>query len=805
MHPTNDNAVETCEWDTDDELQMEFFQETDNHQATALSSSSSSQNPAVLHRFVAMGFNEKLVIRALNKNGEEDTEAILNTLLSYSVVENFPSEDPYPSRASLPYEELSDCSSNCVEEEEDITKDTLSRLIGMGYEYVDAVKAIDHCGSDAPLDELTDFIFAAQTAETDTNAPTLTPQKRRPSFGSIERPCKLVQSVRIRDSVNLPNNMIGFGVPGCSRVSKRDIPKLALGPPYFYYENVACTPKGVWEEISRFLYDITPEFVDSLHFSAAARKRGYIHNLPIENRQPLLPIPPKTIHEALPFTKKWWPTWDRREKLNCLLTCIGSAPLTERIRKRVESGTPSPSDIDYVMKQCKKWNLVWVGKYKVAVLEPNDMEMLLGFPQDHTRGVSWTDRYKALGNSFQIDTIAYHLSVLKPIYPRGMTILSLFSGIGGAEVALHRLGIPLKAVVSIEISEVNRKIFQDWWDQTEQPGKLIHVDDVQKVDYPMIRRWITEFDGFDLVIGGSPCNNLAGGNRRTRDGLQGQHSSLFFQYYRILDTVTSLMKKRYLIVRNVAALGCGEELKNLFATYGQVEECKPMDAEECEAFTDVYWIKFCHISNARFAKRKLDESVFLGNRLQVSYAPEYESVSDTQEKLDGRIKEVCRRLEPGKSKSGDMRYEGARGHCLTHGAVPQVPQELALTQKRSAIKMDHLSQVDCPPMTHVSSDQDYFQSQSMNETVRMVRAKLDKAREDGLCAVLCHASEMEMAAQAQPMACRAWACLSNFSSLTLFLGILSVSGGPKACHAGVSCVVPRLGKGLLSQTLAHSP
>jgi len=45
-----------------------------------------------------------------------------------------------------------------------------------------------------------------------------------------------------------------------------------------------------------------------------------------------------------------------------------------------------------------------------------------------------------------------------------------------------------------------------------------------------------------------------------------------------------------------------------------------------------------------FAKRKLDESSFLGNRLQISYAPEYESVSDTKEKLETRRKEVLARL-----------------------------------------------------------------------------------------------------------------------------------------------------------------
>ncbi|XP_073128191.1 uncharacterized protein [Henckelia pumila] len=60
-----------------------------------------------------------------------------------------------------------------------------------------------------------------------------------------------------------------------------------------------------------------------------------------------------------------------------------------------------------------------------------------------------------------------------------------------------------------------------------------------------------------------------------------------------------LLISRYLIVRNVPVLGCGDELLNLFSTYGKVEECKPMDDEECESFIDVYWIKFHQVNNAR--------------------------------------------------------------------------------------------------------------------------------------------------------------------------------------------------------------
>ncbi|XLT12899.1 hypothetical protein HN51_058589 [Arachis hypogaea] len=36
------------------------------------------------------------------------------------------------------------------------------------------------------------------------------------------------------------------------------------------------------------------------------------------------------------------------------------------------------------------------------------------------------------------------------------------------------------------------------------------------------------FGGFDLIVGGSPCNNLGGSNRVSRDGLEGKESSLFF-------------------------------------------------------------------------------------------------------------------------------------------------------------------------------------------------------------------------------------------------------------------------------------
>jgi hypothetical protein len=345
----------------------------------------------------------------------------------------------------------------------------------------------------------------------------------------------------------LPNLMVGFNMPNYSPPSvrvTRTILEQDMGPPYFYYENVARALTGVWATISSSLYGIQPEFVDSKHLCAAARKRGYIHNLPIENRTPLLPLPPLTIFDAFPCYKKWWPSWDQRTQFNCLLTGAACPKLTERIQRTLESkGNPPPRRVkQYVINECKRYNLVWIGKNKVAALEPKEIEYLLGFPKDHTRGLSNTKRYKSLGNSFHVDTVAYHLSVLRGIFPNGVNVLSLFTGIGGGEVALHRLGIHMRTVVSVEIDKASKWIFRGWWDQT-QTGTLIEYDDVKSLTDDEVASLVTKFGGFDLVIGGSPCNNLAGCNRYSRNGLEGKESVLFFQYVRILNAVKSAMRR----------------------------------------------------------------------------------------------------------------------------------------------------------------------------------------------------------------------------------------------------------------------
>ncbi|EEC67524.1 hypothetical protein OsI_34820 [Oryza sativa Indica Group] len=451
---------------------------------------------ALVAYFLGMGFSREMVFRAIKEIGDTDSEQILELLLTYQAIGSDPSVGNSSHSACDPQILEEEDEEEDVNWDEDDTVDNFDRATysdGSGDEDFlqemsekdEKIKSLVSMGF--PEDEDTEFSSFGGRKKTKLIDGS---KKKRERYRSRPQWNQVPFDGSHEEPMPLPNSMVGFSLPNDGlRSVHRNLPDQALGPPFFYYENVALAPKGVWTTISRFLYDIYPEFVYSKYFCAAARKRGYIHNLPIKNRSPVLPIPPKTISEAFPSTKMWWPFWDPRRQFNCLQTCVASAKHTERIR-------------------CA------LGRFGDA-LPPAVQKSVL-------------------------EEFAYHLSVLRDIFPNGMNVLSLFSGIGGAEVALHRLGICMKTVVLVEISEVNMTLLRSWWDQT-QTGTLIEIADVQNLTAERIELFIRRFGGFDLVIGGSPCNNLAGSNRYHRDGLEGKHSALFYHYYRILDSVKTIM------------------------------------------------------------------------------------------------------------------------------------------------------------------------------------------------------------------------------------------------------------------------
>ena len=116
-----------------------------------------------------------------------------------------------------------------------------------------------------------------------------------------------------------------------------------------------------------------------------------------------------------------------------------------------------------------------------------------------------------------------------------MKVLSLFDGISCGMVALERAGIPVERYVAYEIDENAIKVSMHNYPQIE------HCGDVTKADF-------TRYKGFDVVIGGSPCQDFSTLNR-TRDGLDGQKSHLFWEFVR---AVKEVEPKYFLLENNVS-------------------------------------------------------------------------------------------------------------------------------------------------------------------------------------------------------------------------------------------------------------
>lgn len=329
-------------------------------------------------------------------------------------------------------------------------------------------------------------------------------------------------------------------------ISCRSLDRMAAGPPYFFYGNVLNLSQDSWIKISQFLYAVEPEFVNTQFFSALSRKEGYIHNLPTENRFHITSRSPLTIEDVIPSTKKWCPAWDTRKQISCINTDLtGISQQCNRLERLLidYGGLLSLDQQSDFLHRCRIFNLVWVGHNKLKPVEPEHIERILGYPVGHTQaiGFSLQDRLQALKHSFQIDTLAYHFSVIKSLFPEGLTLLSIYSGVGGAEIALDRLGIRLKGVVAVETCEKKRKILKQWWGNSGQSGDLVQIEDIQKLSSSKLETLKQRLGVFDLVICQTPSTyNPKCSTIEDIDSISGLDFSMFYEFVRILQRVKSM-------------------------------------------------------------------------------------------------------------------------------------------------------------------------------------------------------------------------------------------------------------------------
>uniref|UniRef100_A0A9L0JYW8 DNA (cytosine-5)-methyltransferase 3B n=1 Tax=Equus asinus TaxID=9793 RepID=A0A9L0JYW8_EQUAS len=143
------------------------------------------------------------------------------------------------------------------------------------------------------------------------------------------------------------------------------------------------------------------------------------------------------------------------------------------------------------------------------------------------RRKDWNVRLQAF---FTSDTgLEYEAPKLYPAIPaarrRPIRVLSLFDGIATGYLVLKELGIKVEKYVASEVCEESIAV-----GTVKHEGSIKYVNDVRNIT----KRNIEEWGPFDLVIGGSPCNDLSNVNP-ARKGLYEGTGRLFFEFYHLLN------------------------------------------------------------------------------------------------------------------------------------------------------------------------------------------------------------------------------------------------------------------------------
>ena len=121
-----------------------------------------------------------------------------------------------------------------------------------------------------------------------------------------------------------------------------------------------------------------------------------------------------------------------------------------------------------------------------------------------------------------------------------MNVLSLFNGMSTGHTALDNVGIKVGKYYSSEIKPVAIKLTQHHYPHTIQLG-----------DVSNWKEWDIDWKSIDMVLSGSPCQDLSIAGKR--EGLEGERSSLFWVFIDILNHIQKLNPKVLFLQENVGS------------------------------------------------------------------------------------------------------------------------------------------------------------------------------------------------------------------------------------------------------------
>jgi DNA (cytosine-5)-methyltransferase 3A len=136
-----------------------------------------------------------------------------------------------------------------------------------------------------------------------------------------------------------------------------------------------------------------------------------------------------------------------------------------------------------------------------------------------------------------------------------MNVLSLFDGMSCGQIALDELDIKVNKYLASEVDKYAIKVTQNNYPNTIQLGNVKNI-----------RKDIFENLPINLLIGGSPCQNLSPAviNRENyNQGLEGDKSSLFYEFVRVFDLAKKHNPEFKFLFENVA--GMSDKDKNIIS------------------------------------------------------------------------------------------------------------------------------------------------------------------------------------------------------------------------------------------------
>jgi DNA (cytosine-5)-methyltransferase 3A len=123
---------------------------------------------------------------------------------------------------------------------------------------------------------------------------------------------------------------------------------------------------------------------------------------------------------------------------------------------------------------------------------------------------------------------------------KAINVLSLFNGMNTGRQALENVGIKVNKYYSSEIKPYAIELTQYHFPDTIQLG-----------DVTKWREWNIDWKNIDLILSGSPCQDLSGAGKRA--GINGKKSSLFYTFIDILEHIKSLNPNVLFLQENVGS------------------------------------------------------------------------------------------------------------------------------------------------------------------------------------------------------------------------------------------------------------